>query len=145
MAKNRSTAESALIESAVSAKARALALYSGFRVGAAMRARSGKVYVAGNIESSSYGLTTCAERVAIFKALSEGERAFESLAIATDTEAFCSPCGACRQVLWDFAPELRIFLVNRAGKTQEHALKDLLPAAFDSRFLSEKSGPPHDK
>lgn len=115
-----------------------MAPYSGFRVGAALETTSGVIYQAGNIESSSYGLTICAERLAIFKALSEGERQFWRLVIAADTEMFCSPCGACRQVLWDFAPQLEIFLLNKSGNFQQHALKDLIPEAFDSRFLNVK-------
>lgn len=128
-------ADQALAQHALAARKRALAPYSNFFVGAALRTQAGKIYVAGNIESSSYGLTVCAERVALFKALSEGERAFEAMAIAAATPEFCAPCGACRQVLWDYAPALEIILVNQDGEFEKMKLSDLIPNAFDSRFL----------
>ncbi|HHL71019.1 MAG TPA: cytidine deaminase [Bacteroidetes bacterium] len=133
--KTAAVADSVLKTAALSARALAIAPYSGFRVGAALSTADGKTYEAGNIESSSYSLTLCAERVALFKALSEGERAFETIAIASDTEEFCSPCGACRQVLWDYARDIRVILVNRAGDTREMPLSDLLPHAFDDRMF----------
>ena len=124
-----------LAQQALAARQRALAPYSKFYVGAALRTTAGKIYQAGNIESSSYGLTLCAERVVLFKALSEGERAFESIAIAAETPEFCAPCGACRQVLWDYAPDLEVLLINMDGKIEKKALSDLIPDAFDGRFL----------
>lgn len=128
-----------LIDVARHAKTRAYARYSHFHVGAALRAKSGKVYSGCNIESSSYGLTCCAERVALFKALSEGETEFEQIVVCADTAEFCSPCGACRQVLWDYARGLEITLVNAAGATRSFALRELLPEAFDERLLSRES------
>jgi len=124
-----------LIAAAVAAKARALAPYSKFHVGAAIATRAGRIYDGCNIESSSYGLTCCAERVAIFKALSEGERDFVCVAVAADTEEFTTPCGACRQVLWDYGRDLDVILVNRAGATRAFKLKDLLPEAFDEHMF----------
>ncbi len=120
---------------AVKAKKNALPFYSKFHVGSALRTTDGKIFTAGNIECSSYSLTICAERVAIFKAMSEGERSFETIFIATDTDEFCPPCGACRQVLWDFAPGLRIYYVNKNGKIKNEYLKQLLPNAFGANLL----------
>ena len=124
-----------LAHRAIAAKQRAIPKYSQFYVGAALLTRDGKIYEAGNIESSSYGLTVCAERIALFKALSEGEREFDAIAIAADTDDFTSPCGACRQVVWDFARNIKIILVNKSGEIREHQLADLLPEAFDDAFL----------
>lgn len=124
-----------LIAAAVRAKQKALAPYSKFHVGAAIVTADGKLFDGCNIESSSFGLTCCAERVAIYKALSEGARDFVSMAVAADTNEFTTPCGACRQVLWDYARNLHIILVNLAGATREHMLKDLLPLAFDEHLL----------
>jgi cytidine deaminase len=132
---SRSFKDDDLITFAKEAQEISIVPYSHFRVGAALETNRGKIYQAGNIESSSYGLTICAERLAIFKALSEGEREFQRIAIATDTEMFCSPCGACRQVLWDFAAGLEVILVNEHGQVQKYALQALLPIAFDGRFL----------
>ena len=127
-----------LIEHARQAQQHAKALYSHFKVGAALLSKSGRVYTGCNIESSSYGLTLCAERVALFKALSEGEEQFEALAITSSGEGFCPPCGACRQVLWDFANGLRIILADQKGTEREFALAELLPLAFDGDYLHEK-------
>lgn len=124
-----------LIRKASEAQTAAVASYSHFNVGAALRTKSGKIYTGINIESSSYSLTICAERVALFKALSEGEREFDSIAIVTDSAELCPPCGACRQVLWDFAPDIKVILANRQGKTKEYLLRNLFPAAFDQNYL----------
>jgi len=123
------------MEKARGALHQAYARYSHFRVGAAIQTPDGQQYSGCNIEISSYGLTVCAERVAIFKAISEGKRAFEVIAIAAETEDFCPPCGACRQVLADFAPDLRIILINKKGQTKETTLTHLLPEAFNPDFL----------
>lgn len=124
-----------LIQEAVNAQKKAIAPYSHFNVGAALLTKSGKVYKGINIESSSYSLTICAERVALFKALSEGERDFDSIAIVADGDELCPPCGACRQVLWDFAPDLKVILANAKGDMKEYKLRELFPAAFDQNFL----------
>src|SRR5512145_1352362 len=111
-----------LVAAAIAAKRKALAPYSRFHVGAAVMTAEGRIFDGCNIESSSYGLTCCAERVALFKALSEGERDFLYVAVAADTEDFCSPCGACRQVLWDYARNAQVILVNAKGDTKEMSL-----------------------
>lgn len=126
-----------LIERAHQAKDKAIAPYSRFPVGAALLTSEGTVYDGCNIESSSYGLTMCAERVALYKALSEGETAFQAIAIATDTEEFCPPCGACRQVLWDFTRDIDVILVSRARNVQIRKLSDYFPYAFDNDFLTQ--------
>ena len=127
-----------LLAAAQHAKTLACAPYSRFYVGAALLTRSGKIYEGCNIESSSFGLTCCAERVALFKALSEGEKEFEVIVVRADTEEFCSPCGACRQVLWDYARNLKIILVNAKGATRTCNLEELLPEAFDDRLLTRE-------
>ena len=127
-----------LVAAAIAAKRKALAPYSKFRVGAAVLTAQGKIFDGCNIESSSYGLTCCAERVSLFKALSEGERDFAYIAVAADTDDFCSPCGACRQVLWDYARNAQVILVNAEGNTKEVSLAGLLPEAFDDHLLSAR-------
>ena len=108
----------------------AIAPYSNFRVGAILLTKKGKHYTGHNIESSSYGLTICAERVALFKALSEGESKFENISILSDLDDFCPPCGACRQVLMDFAPNIEVILFNEKGQKKSYKLDELLPDAF---------------
>lgn len=120
---------------AVEAKKRAMPKYSNFHVGAALLTKSGKVYLGGNIESSSYGLTICAERTAIFKALSEGERDFAAIAIASDDEGFCSPCGACRQIISDFCGEIDIVLINHKKEIKTFKTSEALPFAFTDESL----------
>ncbi len=127
-----------LIETARNALQKAYAPYSAFRVGAALQAADGEVFTGCNIESSSYGLTVCAERVAIFKAISEGVMDFEAIVISAETDDFCPPCGACRQVLSDFAPDLKIVMVNNKGDSKESTISELLPEAFGSAFLTKK-------
>jgi cytidine deaminase len=128
---------SELIEHAVRAKQLAYCPFSKFPVGAALLSGSGRIYTGCNIESSSYGLTMCAERIALYKAKSEGETEFTALAIASDTRAFCPPCGACRQVLWDFCRDIKIVLVSREKSSKIYNLKELLPNAFDEGFLTD--------
>lgn len=115
---------------------RSIAPFSDFMVGAALKTDEGKVYIGCNVESASYGLTVCAERVAIWKALSEGERHFTELAIVADTDTLTPPCGTCRQIIWEFAKNATIVLGNLHGETQIVSIKELLPRAFDARFLS---------
>ena len=112
------------------ASRRAYAPYSSLRVGAALEGRSGKVYIGCNVENSSFGLTICAERAALFRAIAEGEREFRRLVIYTPDGGPLSPCGACRQVLAEFSPRLRILSVGRGGLRREFNLADLLPEAF---------------
>jgi cytidine deaminase len=125
-----------LIEAAMDARLQSVAPFSNFLVGAAVRTENGKVYVGCNVESASYGLTVCAERVAIWKALSEGERHFTELAVVADTDLLTPPCGTCRQIIWEFCKHATIVLANLRGETETVSIKDLLPRAFDARFLS---------
>ncbi len=124
-----------LIEAAKKARLQSVAPFSNFLVGAAIRTENGKVYTGCNVESASYGLTVCAERVAIWKALSEGERKFSELAVVADTESLTPPCGTCRQIIWEFARGAKIVFANLEGTTETFEIKDLLPRAFDARFL----------
>ena len=128
-----------LVAAATAARLRSVAPFSHFLVGAALRTREGKVFTGCNIESASYGLTVCAERVAIWKALSEGERDFTDLAVVADTESLTPPCGTCRQIIWEFAKYARIVMANLQGQHEEIAIGGLLPRAFDARFLKEAS------
>lgn len=127
-----------LIEAARHAREQAVASFSGFKVGAALETDEGKIVTGCNIENATYGLTICAERVAMFKALSEGHRRFSRVAIVADTEAPTPPCGACRQILWEFGGNLEVILANLSHQTGTFALKDLLPLPFDARMLSAK-------
>lgn len=122
-----------LAETAIKAKKNALPMYSNFYVGAAVLSNENKVYTGCNIESSSYSLTICAERNAIFKAISEGEREFKAIAVAGDTEDFISPCGACRQVISDLCGEIDIILVNSNGSYIVKKTSELLPFAFGDK------------
>jgi cytidine deaminase len=124
-----------LIPAARRARRRAHAAFSGFKVGAALEAADGTLITGCNIENATYGLTICAERVAMFKALSEGHRRFRRLAIVADTDAPTPPCGACRQVLWEFAGDIDIVLANLRRETGRHQLSDLFPLPFDRRLL----------
>lgn len=127
-----------LLELANQALERAVAPYSNFPVGAVLECQSGGVHSGCNIENSSYGLTICAERVAMFKALSEGEREFTRMVITAKTREWCPPCGACRQVLYEHAPNLKIILLNSLGKTKETTIGELLPQAFGKEFLENR-------
>ena len=109
--------------------------YSQFPVGAALLTASGKIYTGCNVESSSYGLTTCAERIAIYKAISEGEREFKAIAITSEKKEYCPPCGACRQVLWDLAKDIDVILGLENERIEIVKLSQLLPKAFDEGFL----------
>jgi cytidine deaminase len=128
-----------IIEAASAAREKSIATFSHFLVGAAVETEDGKVYTGCNIESASYGLTVCAERVAIWKALSEGERRFKRLAIVADTETLTPPCGTCRQIIWEFCRNATIVLANLQGEIETDQMNDLLPRAFDARFLKEAS------
>jgi cytidine deaminase len=124
-----------LIAAARAARENAHAPFSKFRVGAAVRGVSGRVYTGCNVENATYGLTICAERVAIFKAISEGERKFESVAVVADTDRLTPPCGACRQILWEFCGDAEIVLANLKDKVETRRMKQLFPEPFDSSFL----------
>lgn len=126
-----------LIAAAQAARERAVTPFSHFRVGAAVETEEGKVYTGCNIESASYGLTVCAERVAIWKALSEGERNFTRLAVVADTDQLTPPCGTCRQIIWEFCRDATIIFANLRGERESFRMSELLPRAFDVRFLKE--------
>lgn len=126
-----------LIAAARGARDQSIAPFSHFLVGAALETAAGKVYTGSNIESASFGLTVCAERVAIWKALSEGERDFTALAVVADTDSLTPPCGTCRQIIWEFAKQVTIVLANLHEQREEVHILDLLPRAFDARFLAE--------
>ncbi|NNE65801.1 MAG: cytidine deaminase [Pyrinomonadaceae bacterium] len=124
-----------LIEAAKAVRERAFAPHSNFKVGAAVRSKSGRVYTGCNVESASYGLTVCAERVAIWKAVSEGETDLTEIAIVTDTEMLTPPCGVCRQIIWEFCGDVPITLANCSGNKDTVTTRELLPRAFDTKFL----------
>jgi len=125
----------ALIDAAVRARENARAKFSSFKVGAALEDSTGRVHTGCNVENVSYGLTVCAERVAAFKAISEGAREFRRIAIAADTNMLTPPCGACRQVLWELCGDIEVILVNMHGKAETLRLKDLFPRPFDDSIL----------
>jgi cytidine deaminase len=124
-----------LVAAAREARERAWAPYSRFKVGAAIETADGAIITGCNVENASYGLTICAERVAMFKAIAEGHRLFVRIAVVADTEAPTSPCGACRQVLWEFGPDLEVILANLTTITGHHRMADLLPHPFSGRLL----------
>jgi cytidine deaminase len=125
----------ALIAAARTAREHAHAPYSNFRVGAAVRAKSGRVFTGCNVENATFGLTLCAERVAIFKAISEGERGFDAVAVVADTDKLTPPCGSCRQILWEFCGDAEVVLANLKGKVERYRMSALLPKPFDGSFL----------
>ena len=124
-----------LIEMAKEARKNAYAPYSNFKVGAALLTKSGRVFTGCNVENSSFGASMCAERVAVFKAVNEGEREFQAIAVVTDTKEPAMPCGLCRQVLSEFSLDIKIYAANLDGDVRETTLKDLLPYAFTKKDL----------
>lgn len=124
-----------LIQAATDARSRAYAPYSNFQVGAAVEAENGDIYIGCNVESASYGLTVCAERVAIWKGVSSGEKRFNQIAVVVDTKDLTPPCGACRQIIWEFCGDVPVILSNLEGKSEIIKMSELLPRAFDSKFL----------
>ncbi len=124
-----------LIAAAKSVRENAHAAYSNFRVGAALRATSGRIFGGCNVENATYGLTVCAERVAILKAISEGERGFDAIAVVTDTDALTPPCGACRQIIWEFCGDVPVILANLKGKVEIIPMSELFPKPFDASSL----------
>jgi cytidine deaminase len=127
--------QSELQRIALEARERAHAPFSEFKVGAALRTSSGEVVTGCNIENASFGLTLCAERVALFKAVSEGLGPFEEIAVVADSSKLTPPCGPCRQILWEFCGDIDVILANLTGETGRYRLKDLLPLPFDARLL----------
>jgi cytidine deaminase len=130
------TSDDELVERATQARLAAHAPYSNFEVGAAILATDGRIFTGCNIENSTYGLTMCAERVAIFKAVSEGATEFLKVAVVADHTAITPPCGCCRQMIWEFSTEeTEVILANLLGDIQRFDIKDLFPNAFDASFL----------
>jgi len=125
----------ALVAAARRARRNAHADYSNFKVGAALETTDGIIVTGCNIENATYGLTLCAERVAMFKALSEGHRRFRRIAVVADTSAPTPPCGPCRQILWEFGGDLEVILANLRAEKGRHQLSALLPLPFDARLL----------
>ena|SRR5438046_4217965 len=124
-----------LLNAALAARENAFAPFSKFKVGAAVEGSDGRIHTGCNIENATYGLTLCAERVAIFKAISEGVRNFCRVAVAADTDVLTPPCGACRQIIWEFCGDVEVTLVNPRGKIEVFRMKDLFPNPFDVSFL----------
>lgn len=125
----------ALVAAARAVRERAAADYSGFKVGAALETRSGDIITGCNVENATYGLTVCAERVAVFKAISEGHREFTRIVIVADTDSPTPPCGACRQILWEFGGDLEVILANLKEVKNTLRMRELLPMPFDKRLL----------
>jgi len=125
----------AVIGAALWVRENAHASYSHFKVGAAIEDEAGRVHTGCNIENSTYGLTVCAERVAVFKAISVGVRAFRRIVVAADSERLTPPCGACRQILWEFCGNIEITLVNLKGETRSLLLGEIFPEPFDDSFF----------
>ena len=124
-----------LIAAALGVRENAFAPFSRFQVGAAVEDSGGRIHTGCNVENATYGLTVCAERVAVFKAVSEGVRSFRRMCVAADTKVLTPPCGACRQILWEFCGDIELILVNLAGDTESYRLKDLFPKPFDVSYL----------
>lgn len=124
-----------LVAAARAAREHALAPYSNFKVGAALLTRDGKIFSGCNVENATYGLTVCAERVALWKALSEGARDFTTIAVVADTAAPTPPCGACRQLLWEYCGDITVILANLQTVAGQHQMSKLLPLPFDGRLL----------
>ena len=121
-----------LIDAAISARVHAYAPFSTFKVGAAIEDIDGRIFTGCNIENATYGLTICAERVAVFKAISEGAHSFRRIAVATDTETLTTPCGACRQILWEFCGNVQLTLANLNGIQEDLNVADIYPRPFDT-------------
>ena len=126
-----------LIEEAKKARENAVATYSNYKVGAALRTSAGKVYRGCNVENATYGLTVCAERVALWSALAAGERKFTAIAVVTQSDEPGTPCGPCRQLMWEFCGDIDVTVANLAGKSAHHKLAALFPNPFDARRLEE--------
>ena len=126
-----------LVKKAKQARERAFAPFSNFKVGAALQSSGGEIFTGCNVENASYGLTMCAERVAIFKAISEGVSHFTKICVVADTETLTPPCGACRQIIWEFCGDIPVILSNLSGETETFQMSELLPKAFDAKVLEK--------
>lgn len=124
-----------LLSAARECRERAFAPFSGFRVGAAVEADDGSIFAGCNVESASYGLTMCAERVAIFAAVAAGRKRIKRVSVVAESDELTAPCGACRQVIWEFGGDIPVTLSNLDGKTETIRMNELLPLAFDSKFF----------
>lgn len=122
---------------AAAVRNKAHAPFSGFKVGAALQAADGTIHVGCNVESASFGLTICAERAAVCRAISDGARRFARIAIVTDSEDLTPPCGACRQVLWELCGDIEVYMVNLKKQMVCYRLGDLLPLAFDASHFGK--------
>ena len=129
------TTKHVLVAAAAKARQRAVAPHSRFKVGAALLSKSGEITPGANVESASYGLTVCAERVAVWNAISHGKRKITKIAVVTDTDDLTPPCGVCRQIIWEFGGDIPVIFSNLNGKTETVQMRDLLPRAFDTKFL----------
>jgi cytidine deaminase len=126
-----------LLSKAREAKEGAYAPYSHFRVGAALQGKSGRIYTGANVENASYSVTCCAERVALFKAVTDGEREFDAIAVTSDSVALTYPCGVCRQALMEFSPDMDVIASNSALDHKTTALETLLPSAFTGKEMEK--------
>lgn len=124
-----------MVDAARAARERAVAPYSRFKVGAALETADGTIVTGCNVENATYGLTVCAERVAVLKAVSDGHRDFRRVAVVADTQEPTPPCGPCRQILWEFCGDIEVVLANLTEETGRHRLSDLFPLPFDARLL----------
>lgn len=129
--------EEEIIKAATNARNCALARFSNFCVGAALEAEDGQVFTGCNVESAAYEMTMCAERVTLWKALSDGVRKFSRIVVVADTERLTPPCGACRQLIWEFCGDIPVILANLRGDTETLQMSTLLPRPFDAKFLEE--------
>lgn len=126
-----------LIEEAKKAREKAVATFSNYKVGAALRTTSGKIFHGCNVENATYGLTVCAERVALLSAIAQGERKFSAIAVVTQSDKPGTPCGPCRQLMWEFCGDIDVTTANLDGKTVEYKLSQLFPFPFDIKNLEE--------
>ncbi len=127
--------EKELIDAATAVRKNAYAPFSKFKVGSALETDDGQIIAGSNVESASYGLTVCAERVAVWNAISQGKRKIVKIAVVADTKALTPPCGVCRQIIWEFGGDIPVVLANLHGDIETVQMRDLLPRAFDTKFL----------
>ena len=124
-----------LIDAATKVRENSYAPFSKFKVGSALETDDGEIIVGSNVESASYGLTVCAERVAVWNAISHGKRKIKKIAVVADTEKLTPPCGVCRQIIWEFGGDIPVIFANLRGQVETVQMRDLLPRAFDTKFL----------